>query len=416
MRYYPLTESRAGKWIFGAFFFALLLLARDTLVTTAIVGFYKAQFLMLGLVLLLGVVFLIRNRKEWKSIVKDGRILALLIATAVFLLPMVLKRDWQIMYFSVLLCLYIAVFLSYFISYRDVARYYVVMLAVIGVYSVLATYLLRRLPDAGILPVPVFYNSIGVDFYNFGLAFVSGSYVKNRNFGIFREPGVYQFFIMLALYLNIYTAQWKKERTMWLLNGVLAVSMLSTFATGGVAELALFAVVVFLDRKLYRNKKIVAVVALGIFAVTGVVVHAFMVRNQLYWEIYGMIMYKFSGGAASASDRFNSIFVNLEFFLKHPLRGDTVSAVLHSMDNNTSSTMLMYAIFGIFGGCLHALSWVALVWKREQKVWVNLALLLILFMSFNTQNLIADVFFWLFPCMALVERGLPLIRNRLKKV
>jgi len=37
-------------------------------------------------------------------------------------------------------------------------------------------------------------------------------------------------------------------------------------------------------------------------------------------------------------------------------------------------------------------------------MWVNLALVVILFMSFNTQNLIADVFLWLFPVMALVER------------
>ena len=38
---------------------------------------------------------------------------------------------------------------------------------------------------------------------------------------------------------------------------------------------------------------------------------------------------------------------------------------------------------------------------------INLALLLVLFASFNTQNLIADVFFWLFPVMAVVERVLP---------
>ena len=40
-----------------------------------------------------------------------------------------------------------------------------------------------------------------------------------------------------------------------------------------------------------------------------------------------------------------------------------------------------------------------------------LVLLLILFMSFNTQNLTANVFFWLFPMMALVERGLPLLNK-----
>ena len=37
----------------------------------------------------------------------------------------------------------------------------------------------------------------------------------------------------------------------------------------------------------------------------------------------------------------------------------------------------------------------------------KLVLLVVLFASFNTQNLIADVFFWLFPVMAVVERVLP---------
>ena len=33
-----------------------------------------------------------------------------------------------------------------------------------------------------------------------------------------------------------------------------------------------------------------------------------------------------------------------------------------------------------------------------------------LFMSFNTQNLTADVFFWLFPYMALTEALLPKLK------
>ena len=47
--------------------------------------------------------------------------------------------------------------------------------------------------------------------------------------------------------------------------------------------------------------------------------------------------------------------------------------------------------------------------KDNTKLW--LILLLILFLSFNTQNLVANVFFWLFPMMALVERGLPLLKR-----
>ena len=73
----------------------------------------------------------------------------------------------------------------------------------------------------------------------------------------------------------------------------------------------------------------------------------------------------------------------------------------------------MFSGFGVLGGLFHVVGWVAFVWEKNRKTWVNLALLLIMFMSFNTQNLIADVFFWLFPMMALVEKGLPLLRLEL---
>ena len=47
---------------------------------------------------------------------------------------------------------------------------------------------------------------------------------------------------------------------------------------------------------------------------------------------------------------------------------------------------------------------------------MNLILMLILFIPFNTQNVIMDMFFWLFPIMALTQRGLPMLNDLKKKV
>ena len=113
----------------------------------------------------------------------------------------------------------------------------------------------------------------------------------------------------------------------------------------------------------------------------------------------------------SMVDRQNAIVTNLQLLLRHPLIGDTIANVLHGTNHNTSSTLLLYAILGIVGGTLNVAGWIALLWNRQRKVLGNLVLLLILFMSFNTQNLTANVFFWMFPMMALVERGLPLLKK-----
>ena len=230
MTHYPFPDNRGTKIAFAAFFMAMLFLARDSMFTTAVIGFEKAQFLMLGVICLLGAAFLIVNRRNLLKILKDRRMIVAGIAAAVLLLPMLVKRDWQLMYFSVLLCLLTAVLLSYCLTVREAAKYYVAILSLLGAYSVLAAYILRIGVDKGAYAVPVFQNSMGFEFHNFFLSIVPDTYVKNRNFGIFREPGVYQFFLITALYLNNYEVEWKKPWQLWLVNGILAATMASTFA------------------------------------------------------------------------------------------------------------------------------------------------------------------------------------------
>lgn len=402
MRRSHFLEGNAGKAVLGLFLLFQLLLARDSLITTSILGFTRSQLLLAGGTALLGTAFLASSRGAWKQIFSDLRIPMAFAAAAALLLPCLLKRDWQLMYFSILFCLLLGIFMSYMTSLEQLGRYYVVLMAALGAYSIAATYFLRGMGEKGL--VPSFCNSLDVKFYNFGLAFVSESYVKNRNFGLFREPGVYQYFILLALFLNHGWVVWKQERTRWLVSGVLAVTMLTTLATGGVVELGLYAVFLFFDKKLYRKKSAWAVVIVLVLLL-GVFLGVMVPRNEtLYWELYAMTVSKFQPGQESAVDRIQAFFVDLELFLRHPILGATVAQVLHAVENNTSSTLILFAMFGVAGGCLHVAGWVALAWRRERNVLGNLALLAILFMSFNTQNLTADVFFWLFPTMALVQR------------
>ncbi len=415
MTQYPFPENRVTKTLLGLMMFLLLYLARDTLVTSSILGFYQAQARMLGVLVIAGGIFLWWNRRNLPAVFRDRRIGMLLLTAVGLLLPMIVKRDWQLMYFSVLICVCAAVFLDFFLPCKDWAKYYVVILSVLGIYSILTTYFLRRLPDRELLPIPVFQNQSGVDFYNFLLSFVSLSFVKRRNFGIFREPGVYQFFLMLGLFLNHYWVECKKPRGMWVVSAILTLTMLSTFATGGVVELALFWIVVFFDKKLYRSKWVWVVLPGLLIVGAGVVAYCISVENGFFWAAYDMIIGKFTYQEESVGDRVGSVLVNLNAFLHNPLFGQKMSQVLYAIQNNTTSTLILFAVFGLFGGCLHVAGWVALSWRKEQKLWVNLMLLLILFMSFNTQNLIADVFFWLFPIMALTERLGPCLKKPERK-
>lgn len=403
MNRYTILSEKKDKPLLFVFLFLLLYLCRDTLISSSVLGVDMAAVVTAALAAALGAAFLLRNRHHWKQILLDRRVLLAGLYTLVFLVPMIAKGDWQLMYFSVLLCLLIGVFLTYITSWRVLAKYYVVTMTVLGIFSMVATYGLRILPDKGIFDVPVLFNAIGYKFHNFGLAFVSDEFVKNRNFGIFREPGVYQYFIILALVLNNYSITWEKQRYLWFVNVALAFTMVTTFATGGVAELGLLVLVVFFDKKLYKDKlgRIAAVTV--VVGVVVVVIVSIVQKNALYWALWDMIVWKLLMDSDSASDRTMSLIVNWDLFRKNPLLGVKLSDVLYALPNNTSSTTILMAGCGIGATLVHVAAWVAMIWEKGRKLWVNLALVLILFVSFNTQNMIADLFFWLFPVMALTE-------------
>lgn len=394
----------------------MLFLSRDTLFSSCLLGFAKSQILMFGLIVLLGGVFLWVNRRSFGEILKDRRIFVLGASVLLLVLPMAVKRDWQLMYFSILLCVLTAVFLTYFTNVREVSKYYVLILVALGVYSIVVTYCLKKPAREGLINPAVFYNANDWEFFNFGLAYVNTAKYWHRNFGIFREPGVYQFFVLLAVYLNNYCVDWNRQWKLWACNVALAFTMLSTFALGGFAELGLLIVFLYFDKKWYRESWGKAAGIGSVILLVGAVGYFFYRMHQpffnksILFEFYDMFI-RLTTDSDSMLDRQDAVTTNLQFFVKNPLVGDRIAEVLHGTNHNTSSTMLLFAILGIAGGTLNVAAWIALLWKRERNIAGNLILLVILFLSFNTQNLVANVFFWLFPMMALVERGLPLIEK-----
>ena len=407
MNYYRFPENKGTKLAAYLLMLALILTARDSMITGAMLGVQLSQVLLLAMAGVLGIAFLIVRRKAWKAILSDRRMLLFAISAVVVLVPMVVKRDWQLMYLSVLLCIFFGIFLTYFTTLREVARYYVVVLSGLALYSLLTAYILRIPADMGLWNHPTFINGAGNEFYHFGLSTVPLTFVPHRNFGIFREPGVYQYFIILGLFLNNYELEWDKAWKLWVINVLLAVTMVSTFATGGLVELAIFVVLVFFDKGCYRTRtgrQAAAVVILGGIAVIAL---SMATKSLLYSGIVENVR-KFTVDTESADDRAGSLGVNIAMFLSHPLFGGGLAQTLHAIDNNTSSTTILFAVLGVFGGLFHVLGWVVLVWKKERRVFTWLLLGLILAMAINTQNMIADVFLWIFPMMAMAEKLLPL--------
>lgn len=399
---YPFPNTRLWKTLFAIYLFLLLYLTRVSQVSHYLLGFYKAQALTFAITGAAVVCFLIRQRKALLSVLLNYRMLIALLMGIAVLAPMCLKRDWTMMYFSVLFSALLGVFISYFLSCRQAAKYYCLLLTALALYSLVAFFLLRPLADVGILPVPTFHNEYGAEFYNFLFSFVSITFARERNFGFFREPGVYQFFLFLALYLCFYQVDWRKEAHMWIAGGILSVTLLSTFATGGVAATALFLLAVYFDKKVYSTPlgRKLTLAFLVLLVLGGAFALWKMPRLLRYFQ---MMLKKIQPGNPSSDDRLESIRFNLYVIQWTPFVGRTVSYILESVAHNTSSTTILIGILGVLGGSVNLLAWIVLVCRGKGKWYAKLVSLLTLAITFNTQNLISDPFLWIFPMMATVE-------------
>lgn len=412
MTYYRFPDSKLFKIGFFLYLYALQIVARSTMYTIVFIGFQRSQMIMLALVTFGGLLFLAYNRKNLKPILTDPRVAMMLLATALIVVPIILKQDWQLLYATLLLQILFAVFLTYFLTLQEAAGYYVTMMFILSVLTLIAQFLLKPLVNMGFLPAFPFDNPGGWHMYNFFVTFAVNKNTEMvdalRTFGIFREPGMLQVFTFIAILLNNHIVVWKDSWKMWAINAVLFLTLLITFATGGVVALAMYIVFLFFDKGLYKDKRlrILAIVVV----VAGIIMIAIAIARGGTWamELVWMIQKVFEK-TDSYTTRVESVFMDAQIFLQHPLVGANMRDVMYSVPNNTATSPILFAVLGIGGGCFHVLTWVALLWKKERHWALNLLLLLIAFMPFNTQNVIHDMFFWMFPVMALAERGIPLV-------
>ena len=310
------------------------------------------------------------------------------------------------MYFTILLSWFFAIFLTYFTTVEELGKYYVLILTALSALSLVGLFVLKPMVHMGWIPGNPFDSPGGWHMFNFGLTFVCDKnlHMVNalRNFGIFREPGLFQIFLFVAIQLNNYTVNWDKPWKMWTVDAVLFMTLLTTFATGGVLALGIYIVFLFFDKGLYRDRRMQILAAAVVAAGMLLLAYALMQGGSWAYELIGMVE-KFVYRSYSFDARIESVVADAELFVSHPILGADMNEVVYAVPNNTATSAILFAVFGIVGGCVHVLSWAALAWRKERHWMMNVILMVILFIPFNTQNVMHDMFFWLFPAMALAQ-------------
>lgn len=271
-------------------------------------------------------------------------------------------------YFFLCAVLLQAFFVSTVVSAEQFKKAFTDVVSVLALVSVCG-FLLRYIFPGIVNYLPTITNIAGYKYGNLLLTVIPHDvmYVPFRNYGIFREPGVYQFYLNLAL---VFLLNEPKKAESWRFYSIL-LAMLFTFSTAGYILCAgVFAMYFFMGKLEIKVNTVVPVV------IGGLVLLFLFAKGILRAD--GAVFSKLFTSNSSTNSRFGSIVVDFYLTLLKPVFGNGYEFVednfrmiarntygLKQM-HNTNTVMKMLAVHGVFMPALF-LTGVGLFCRRHME-------------------------------------------------
>ena len=240
---------------------------------------------------------------------------------------------------------------------------------------------------------PVGENSAGIEFTNLYIGSVYKGVAEIRNASIFREPGVFMIYILLAVMFELFIS----NRLNIYFLAFLFIALLTTFSTAGFVIL-FFLIIGYMFKKDVQNFQSNRILLASIFA-------AFILIFSFQPELYDQVFSKLSSDSASfgsATARIASIVVNLDIFANHPFLGSGLGnygslfeeysnlyfgVPLEASGQSTNSFMAVFATYGLLYGLIVLYALMCLTKKLSRSFILKSILFLSLGLMFSSQDM-----------------------------
>lgn len=245
-------------------------------------------------------------------------------------------------YILLILALVSAFSLSILLEFKKFAVLFVWYMYTLSIISLVCTYILKYFAPflRGIFKIVT--NSADVSFYNMYVCYVYSGGMYYRNFGIFREPGVYAIFLCIAIIFILLYKDEFPQKTFTCVLFVLIGTLISTFST--TSYIALFMIIIWyglINRQL-ETKYVIA---------------AFLTIIILMWLSDNYIanpLEKLSSNSSSMQYRMETIITGIELMTEKPfgygiLRGINAMSSNFGLKNyhNTSTWVAIGVYLGV---------------------------------------------------------------------
>lgn len=152
-------------------------------------------------------------------------------------------------------------------------------------------------------PFPTLYNAANLPYTTVYVSSLFHS-LPLRNFGIFREPGMYMIYLNLALFFEWFSSQPNKFRVI-----VYVFTLLTTVSTGGIF---IGALIICAGSIMRRNYSVIIMVLPVLF-----VGYYFLFQEDSVY--YTLLLGKLEQGNGTTIARLSSVTVPLKIFMEYPL-------------------------------------------------------------------------------------------------
>ena len=347
---------------------------------------------IIGLGILLFLVFLVSR----KPVAKDMLVAAATLITCV-IITMVANRDVRLGYFYRIGLIFAGALIASYISFDLFALQFSRVITVLASASLIG-FGLNILRPGFVRLFPVIVNTVGLKFYNLFLTAIPGMYFDNitnmpRNFGLFREPGVFQIFLILALSIQLFV--FSKPHV--ISSVIYLIALLTTLSTAGyIAVIVLLAGYLMSNSRNRidaRNKMVLLFIGFAVLA------YLLFFTDVLFSAGSGSVFGKLTDlSRETTSARVASVLVNLKIFLSSPLWGvgltdlDVQFPVIGSelmgvvVRSNTNTILTQFSVYGIVFASVWCAGYFGFCRKLGGKPFETLVVLAVLVLLFMSQN------------------------------
>ena len=339
-----------------------------------------------------------------KIVLKKVPLLTMCFMIGLIMLSGIVNRCIGVFEISAIIQIFIAMLLVCAFTKVKFEKHYSDVMCLIAVFSIIC-FLCGLLLPSFVVSFPYITttkwigDAIDMNLRNLFISVVNLNTIYPRNWGIFYEPGMFAFFLNVAIYFTLIELNEKNIRKII----ILTIAQITTMSTNGLFSLVLIYFLYFIRRNSYRNfvdysthnsesiEKSTKRFLMLFFVVALIAVIFFFIKmpDRLDFFIGKIRELNSSSTFGSGYERMEAIRIAVEAVCKNPIFGLTATGVgeLANGRITTFTPIQWFATYGLVYGLFCNFAFWLYGYDKEDKTIANILKSLTLFSMVISQNM-----------------------------